>query len=92
MENVILLKNVYRGKEVRRTDKTTSYNDCAVHYCITTLERKCGFKAVVNTLTVFVQVLDTDFLKIIGLINTSNVLWRTFQASKSNGLHENMGF
>lgn len=40
----------------------------------------------------FIQVIDTDFLRIRGLINASGVLWKTSQTSKSYGISVNIGF
>lgn len=63
-----------------------------MHCNVTSSERKCDFIGKVNTLSAFIQVLDIDFLRIRGLINASNTLWRTSQTSKSDGLCVNMGF
>lgn len=40
----------------------------------------------------FIQEIDTDFLRIRGLINAAGVLWKTSQRSKSYGISVNMGF
>lgn len=40
----------------------------------------------------FIQVIDTDFLRIRSLINTSGVLWKTSQTSKSYAVSVNVGF
>lgn len=40
----------------------------------------------------FIQVIDTDFLRIRVLINASGLLWKTSQTSKSYAIFVSIGF